>query len=117
MIRYNSVRNKKGGNTMPVRFKIAGNDLVFSIQEEITINNANELRDEIISQFQANSDKRIVLDLKETWFVDSAGMGILYNLRKKIVDQKGKICLKSINPEVRKILELTKLIDFFEIIS
>jgi anti-anti-sigma factor len=62
-----------------------------------------------------NGADRIVLDLAEATFADSAGLGMLVALNRRIRRQGGDLRLAAPSPEVRTVLELTRLHRLFEI--
>ncbi|GGH23126.1 STAS domain-containing protein [Paenibacillus segetis] len=58
---------------------------------------------------------RFLIDFSECQFIDSTGLGVIVSSYKKCVENGGGIKLKSLNPNVKKIFELTRLTSVFEI--
>ncbi|MCL6459064.1 MAG: STAS domain-containing protein [Gorillibacterium sp.] len=58
-----------------------------------------------------------LLDFSECQFIDSTGLGVIVSSYKKCVENGGSIRLKALNPNVRKIFELTRLTHVFEIVE
>lgn len=76
--------------------------------------NAEPFRREIISHVEAGT-QIILVDLQEVTFMDSSGLeGLILGL-KKVREVEGKICLCSMNEQIRILFELTNLEQFFEI--
>jgi|ERR1041384_7871752 anti-sigma B factor antagonist len=63
------------------------------------------------------SQRNIDIDLSETPFIDSSGLGTLIALHKTARARKGAVRLLNPQPPVRQILELTQMGRIFEIIN
>ena len=59
----------------------------------------------------------IVIDMTETRFIDSSGLGVLLSARHKFrqVTPAGHVVLVGINPEIRALLDLTRLESMFRL--
>ena len=60
-------------------------------------------------------DKDIVLDLQNINFISSSGIGLLVHFNQMITKYKCNLYFINTNESVNKILELSKLNDFFKI--
>jgi anti-anti-sigma factor len=58
---------------------------------------------------------RLVIDLRGTRSVDSAGLGALMLIQRKAAERRQVVVLKRPNDELRFLLVLTKLDDLFEV--
>lgn len=58
---------------------------------------------------------RLVIDLRGTRTVDSAGLGALMLIQRKASERRQSVVLKRPNDELRFLLVLTKLDDLFEV--
>jgi anti-anti-sigma factor len=58
---------------------------------------------------------RLVIDLRGTRTVDSAGLGALMLIQRKASEKRQVVVLKRPNDELRFLLVLTKLDDLFEV--
>lgn len=56
---------------------------------------------------------RVVVDLAEVGYVDSAGLGCLVRCFKRCSDADGELRLASVNERLRSILALARLTDIF----
>ena len=61
--------------------------------------------------------KYFVVDLGEVSFVDSAGLGALVRLYKRVRIGEGDVRLARVSPNVMQILELTRLNRVFDIFA
>ena len=84
--------------------------------KELDASNANNFRDEVRSAF-ASSPRHMEIDLSQTAFVDSCGLGALIALHKTACDRNGTLRLLNPQPAVEQILQLTRLHRVFEVIK
>ena len=75
---------------------------------------AEEIRAQVTSAL-ANGAKTLLMDLKETTFVDSSGLGTLVSVLKMVRSQGCEMYVCSINPQVKMLFELTSMDRVFEI--
>ncbi len=73
-----------------------------------------ELRDRI-NQGVEQGASTILVDLKEVTFMDSSGLGALVTALKAVRATGGKLCICSINEQVKILFELTSMDRVFEI--
>ena len=58
-------------------------------------------------------DKKILLNLAEVSYIDSAGLGVLVSLSKRIRESDATLRLANLNEDLRTLFELTKLDTLF----
>src|SRR5437763_9536180 len=76
--------------------------------------NANAFRD-WVRETLTSDQKNIEIDLSETTFIDSCGLGALVALHKTACSRAGKLHLLKPPAPVLQILELTRMDRIFEI--
>ena len=82
---------------------------------ELGASNAGAVRDEVCRSITA--DRAIVeVDLSETVYVDSAGLGALLAIHKKASKHGGSVRVLSPNLPVQQVLELTRMHLLLEIV-
>lgn len=59
--------------------------------------------------------KTLLVDLKDTTFIDSSGLGTLVSAFKKMRAKGCEMIICSINPQVKMLFELTSMDQVFEI--
>ena len=59
-----------------------------------------------MNRLLSKNHKRLLLDLKETKYVELAGVGILVDRLRKIREQKGDIKLFNLRPEVERTFQM-----------
>jgi anti-sigma B factor antagonist len=99
--------------------KIENLGACLSISEipELTAVNSAHFRNEVTAVLPA-SPPVIEIDLSQTRFVDSSGLGALFALYRATASRDGMIMrLLNPRPEIRQLLELTQMQQLFEIVQ
>ncbi len=93
-----------------------GETLNVSGVKELGASNSNSFRDQVRAAL-TEAQKFIEIDLSQTNFVDSCGLGALISLHKTICGRNGLVRLLNPTPPVQQILELTRMHRIFEIVK
>ena len=91
-----------------------GDVLRISELTELGAANANAFRDEARAAL-GDGQKHIEIDLSQTDFIDSCGLGALIALHKTACARKGALRLVHPQPSVQQVLELTRMHQLFQI--
>ncbi len=91
-----------------------GDVMVVEPPGELDSRNAQAAR-EALKALIEGGESRLVINLQSATFVDSSGLGALITALKAARTAGGDIRLCGINPSVRTIFELTRLIRVFTI--
>jgi len=86
----------------------------FTIPETFAIDEAADFREKT-NQMVKDGTHHYILDFKKCGFIDSTGLGVLVALYKKCMEQNGSIKLISMNDQVKRVFELTRLESIFNI--
>lgn len=78
----------------------------------IDISNSAELRDAMLVDIEAGA-RAMILDLESVPYVDSSGLSSLLNVATALEGRGGKIILCHLDPSVHKVLEMTRLTEYF----
>lgn len=89
-------------------------EIRIEIPEMFSVDEAAHFREEIRTYINNNSSS-FLLDFSNCRFIDSTGLGVIVSSYKKCVENGGVIRLTSLNQNVLKIFELTRLTHVFEI--
>ena len=99
-------------------------NLVEERGDAVVISPQGDLHRETVEGFQMLADELLgagrqyfVVDLGEASFVDSAGLGALVRLYKRVRIGEGDVRLARVSPNVMQILELTRLNRVFDIFA
>lgn len=93
-----------------------GTNLRVSDIPELNAVNASNFRDEVRAAMQPTPET-IEIDLSQTRFVDSSGLGALFALYKAANNGHDGVTLRLVNPKpsIQQLFELTQLHQLFEI--
>ncbi len=94
------------GQVVRLELKVIKDTLLVQIGGELDILAADRIRQEIDRVMQARKIQKLILDLEEISFMDSAGLGVILGRYKKISAVGGKMYIVRAHPGIRKILEL-----------
>ena len=86
------------------------------VEGEVDIATAPQLR-EALHQAIDQGATRLRIDLAEVGFIDSAGLGVLIGVLKRIREVGGEIELAHVQPAPRKVIEITGLDELFTLID
>lgn len=105
-------------STQPEKLKVsttAHEDTVtVQLAGEIDLRTSPDLRDELLRLLE-RKPPRIILDLAGVSYIDSSGVGTIVELKRKAMRRSSKVVLVALQPRVRSLLEITRLISFFDI--
>ena len=67
-----------------------------------------------LKNLAAGGEKKILLNLAEVTYVDSAGLGALVRSHTAVTEHEGRLKLLRVPPKVQTLLKITKLNHLFE---
>ncbi len=97
-----------------MNIEVIGDTLRVSDLQELGADNSKDFRQEVQAALK-DGPKHIEVDLSDTAYVDSCGIGALLALHKSVTNRKGAIRLLNPSPPVQQILELTRMDQLFEV--
>ena len=81
---------------------------VLSLAGEVDVANTPQVRDTALQLVSAGV-VRLVIDLSATEYMDSAGLGTLVGLHKRLIERGGALLLAGPKPRVKRLLDITGL--------
>jgi anti-sigma B factor antagonist len=99
-----------------MKIETEGQTLRVSAVRQLGASNANSFRDSVRDSLDG-TQKNIDIDLSETTFLDSCGLGALVALQKTVSDRQGTVRLLNPQPPVEQLLELTRMDRILEIVK
>jgi len=99
---------------MSVRSTKQGDTVVIAVEGQLIAGNRQQLREAVASEIERGS-RAFVIDFADTGYVDSAGLGALVSLSKKIREASGSLRLTNLNDDLRTLFELTRLDTLFSL--
>jgi anti-sigma B factor antagonist len=99
-----------------MKVQVRGNTLVIAGIKELGAANSQTFRDQVRAAL-TDDQQNIEIDLSQTMFVDSCGLGALISLHKTACGRNGHVRLLNPTPPVDQILDLTRMHRIFEIVK
>ena len=89
---------------------------IFSLAGSLDTNTAPQLED--VLEREIDSEVQVaILDMNKLEFLSSAGIRIIFKSKKLMDARKGKFMLVNLQPQVRKVFEIIKVLDIMEVFS
>ncbi len=73
--------------------------------------NDSETHEDFNRQLQpilTRSTRCIVMDLSDVNYISSAGLGALFSIKKKLMENKGELLFTGLQPQIKKLFEIVK---------
>src|SRR5689334_11009127 len=97
---------------MSIRSTRNGEKVVIDVEGQLIAGNRQQLKDAVLPEIDRGA-RHFVIDFADTGYIDSAGLGVLVSLSKKIRESDGTLRLTNLNEDLRSLFELTKLDTLF----
>lgn len=103
---------------MKIDFSKEGPVLIARVQGELDLSTSPAFRESIEGELSHFENLRhLILDLKETSFIDSSGLGVILGRFKSISQRGGKLAAVNVPPHLQKVFELSGLLKIMGIYS
>lgn len=86
--------------------------VILSMSGTLTMGNQLMKLEWTVEELVADKHHKIVFDLSEVSYLDSAAIGVLINCRGKVVSVDGQFRVANPSDRVREILRIAKIYDF-----
>jgi len=97
---------------MSIRSTREGDRVVISVEGQLIAGNRQQLKDVVLPEIDRGA-RHFVIDFADTGYIDSAGLGVLVSLSKRIRESDATLRLANLNDDLRTLFELTKLDTLF----
>lgn len=91
--------------------------LTINIKGELDLVSANEFREVVDSTMEEMRGINLIIDLSNVNFIDSSGLGVILGRFRKITAKEGQIVLVGLNPNIKRILDLSGVLSFIPVCS
>ena len=95
-------------------YQIKGQALIYKMPKEIDQHVAGHLCKELDALIDAHFCKELILDFKETEFMDSSGIGVVIGRSKNMQFREGRVSVANLNARIQTIFEA---IGLYQIVS
>jgi anti-sigma B factor antagonist len=99
---------------MQIDERIVGDVSVLDVVGRITLGEGDELLKDKVNSLLNQGRKKIILNLAEVPYVDSAGLGEIVRTYTTVSRQGGNLKLLNLTKRITDLLSITKLLTVFE---
>ena len=99
---------------MQIEERVVNEVTILDLKGKITLGEGDEALREKINQLIGQNKKRILLNLAEVPYIDSAGLGEVVRTYTTVKRQGGTMRLLNLTKRIEDLLSITKLLTVFE---
>jgi len=99
---------------MQIEQRAVGDVVVLDVKGRVTLGEGDELLKDKVNSLLNQSQKKIVLNLAEVPYIDSAGLGEIVRTYTTVSRQGGNLKLLNLTKRITDLLSITKLLTVFE---
>lgn len=99
---------------MQIDERTVGEVIILDLKGKITLNEGDEVLKDKINSLIMQDKKRILLNLAEVPYIDSAGLGEIVRTYTTVSRQGGQLKLVNLTKRITDLLMITKLLTVFE---
>ena len=99
---------------MQIEERTNGDVLILDVKGRITLGEGDELLKDKVNSLLNQGKKKIVLNLADVPYIDSAGLGEIVRTYTTVSRQGGSLKLLSLTKRITDLLAITKLLTVFE---
>ena len=99
---------------MQIEERAVGDVLVLDLKGKITLGEGDELLKDKVNSLVNQGHKKIVLNLADVPYIDSAGLGEVVRTYTTVSRQGGSLKLLNLTKRITDLLSITKLLTVFE---
>jgi len=99
---------------MQIDERMVGDVVVLDLKGKITLGEGDELLKDKVNSLVNQGHKKIVLNLADVPYIDSAGLGEVVRTYTTVSRQGGSLKLLNLTKRITDLLSITKLLTVFE---
>jgi len=99
---------------MQIEERVVGDVVMLDLKGKITLGEGDELLKDKVNSLVNQGHKKIVLNLAEVPYIDSAGLGEVVRTYTTVSRQGGSLKLLNLTKRITNLLSITKLLTVFE---
>jgi len=99
---------------MQISQRSVGDVTIIDLNGKMTLGEGDELLRDKVNSLIAQGQKRLVLNLAEVPYIDSAGLGEIVRTYTTVSRQGGVLKLLALTKRIQDLLAITKLLTIFE---
>jgi anti-sigma B factor antagonist len=99
---------------MQIEQRAVGDVIVLDLKGKITLGEGDELLKDKVNSLVNQGHRKIILNLAEVPYIDSAGLGEIVRTYTTVSRQAGSLKLLNLTKRITDLLSITKLLTVFE---
>ena len=99
---------------MQIDERTVGDVMVLDVKGKVTLGEGDEMLKDKVNSLVQQGHRKIVLNLAEVPYIDSAGLGEIVRTYTTVSRQGGKLKLLNLTKRIQDLLAITKLLTVFE---
>jgi anti-sigma B factor antagonist len=99
---------------MQIEERAIGDVMVLDLKGKVTLGEGDELLKDKVNSIVSQGHKKIVLNLADVPYIDSAGLGEIVRTYTTVSRQGGSLKLLNLTKRITDLLSITKLLTVFE---
>ena len=99
---------------MQIEERMVGDVVLLDLKGKITLGEGDELLKDKVNSLVNQGQKKIILNLAEVPYIDSAGLGEVVRTYTTVSRQGGSLKLLNLTKRITDLLSITKLLTVFE---
>jgi anti-sigma B factor antagonist len=99
---------------MQIEERIVDDVTILDLKGKMTLGEGDELLKDKVNSLVSQGHKKIVLNLSDVPYIDSAGLGEIVRTYTTVSRQQGKLKLLNVSKRVYDLLVITKLLTIFD---
>jgi anti-sigma B factor antagonist len=99
---------------MQIEERIVDDVTILDLKGKMTLGEGDELLKDKVNSIVSQGHKKIVLNLEDVPYIDSAGLGEIVRTYTTVSRQQGKLKLLNVSKRVYDLLVITKLLTIFD---
>ena len=99
---------------MQIQERAVGDVMVLDLKGKITLGEGDELLKDKVNSLVNQGHKKVVLNLADVPYIDSAGLGEIVRTYTTVSRQGGSLKLLNLTKRITDLLAITKLLTVFE---
>jgi anti-sigma B factor antagonist len=99
---------------MQIEERVVDDVTILDLKGKMTLGEGDELLKDKVNSVVSQGHKKIVLNLEDVPYIDSAGLGEIVRTYTTVSRQQGKLKLLNVSKRVYDLLVITKLLTIFD---
>jgi anti-sigma B factor antagonist len=114
LLSINSQPTNQGSQNMQISERDSGNVTILDLSGKVTLGEGDNLLKDKLNSLLHQGKKKVLLNLAQVNYVDSAGLGAIVSAYTTVTRDGGSLKLANVTKRLQDLLSITKLLTVFE---